>query len=138
MRLSFAPYGVNGPHFCLTVKLHHALERSRIDFRIYERCAMKNVIAITVAAVAIFSVGAAEATPVTNGFHRSTTDFQDGMFSGNNFAVSNINVGGGFYFLSNFNTGTLNGGVGTGTIFNSPSTTIQIGGNSCTPVAGAM
>jgi len=54
---------------------------------------MKNIIAITLAAVSILSVGAAEATPVTNGFVRSTTDSQNGAFSGANFAVSNLNVG---------------------------------------------
>ena len=103
-----------------------------------KRVMQLRVIAITLAAVGILSAGAAEATPVTNGFYRTTINDQNAMFSGDNFAVS-MNVGGGAYFLSVFNAGTLlMPGVGTGTIFNSTTSTIQIGSNSCAPVPGAQ
>ena len=96
---------------------------------------MKTLIAITLAAIGILSAGAAEATPVTNGFYHTTAFEQDGTFSGANFAVS-MTVGGGVFGVSSFNTGTINGGVGVGTIFTSPSATVQIGINSCTASPG--
>ena len=100
-----------------------------------KRTLLKNIVAITLAAVGILSAGAAEATPVTNGFYHTTAFQQDGMFSGANFAVNLGFIGGGVFGINSFNAGTINGGVGVGTIFTGLAT-VQIGNDSCTAGPG--
>lgn len=80
---------------------------------------MKKIIAIIFAMVGILSSGAAEtrASPlvVDEGFFQSFAFFNIGTFSGDNFAVSNVNTGGGSLSAfpgQPFDTGILVAGFG--------------------------
>ena len=105
---------------------------------------MKKMIAIILAGVGILSVGAAEtrAEPllVTQGFFQTLQFFNHGTFSGDNFAVSDINTAGGNFSAfpgQVFDTGIIVAGFGhvsgaPPSAFVPPGTgTIQVGNVSC-------
>jgi hypothetical protein len=105
---------------------------------------MKKMIAIILAGVGILSVGAAEtrADPllVTQGFFQTFQFFNQGTFSGDNFAVSDINTAGGNFSAfpgQVFDTGIIVAGFGH--VSGAPPSafvpagtgTIQVGNVSC-------
>jgi len=94
---------------------------------------MRSTWVLLVAVLILASSAETLAAPlvVEQGFYQTTAFFQAGTFSGDDFAVSNLNIGGGFFSVGPFNTGTFNVQFGTSTF--SGSGTIQVDGASCTP-----
>jgi hypothetical protein len=100
---------------------------------------MKKTVAIMLAGLGILLAGAAEtvADPlvVKQGFFQTFAFFQEGTFSGDDFAVSDLVTGGGTFFGQVFvpNNGILTGEFGTLATINIPIVqgTIHIGAGSC-------